>query len=139
MRKIALLTVVLAIAGTVAACGNGYPVQTITSQQFAIQSLMNFQGPEMCEDVHDYVVDSVGLGQYDGSYQDPGSLGYTVNSNTGAVTVRWTLTADPEGVGWLYSHGKHTFVFRVSQNGETVWPINNNATQIIDAGSSGCV
>ena len=139
MRKIALLPLVLAVAGAAAACGSSFPVQTITPGQAAVQNLMQFQGSGMCEDVHDYVVDSMGLSQYDGSYTEPGSVTYKTNPGTGMTTVKWTLKASPSGLGWLYTRGVHTFVFQISQNGEDVWPIGNNATQIIDAGSSGCV
>lgn len=118
----------------VATGGHKASAYAYTGQQ-AIQSLLQFQGQGMCEDVQNSVLDAVGQGQYDGSSNVPGKFSVSTNQNTGATTVTWTVTADG---GQYFSSGPQKFVFRISQDGGTLWGQSQNTLEVLAGSGLGC-
>ncbi|MGH8127528.1 MAG: hypothetical protein ACRETC_04055 [Gammaproteobacteria bacterium] len=89
-----------------------------------VQSLLHFQGQNMCQNLQDTVLNAIGLPQYDGSSNVPGTFQYSTDEKTRAVTITWTVQAGP-GADW--ASGLQRFVFRISEDESALWGVNKNA------------
>jgi len=112
-------------------------VTSLRAEPAAVQNLLEFRDATMCEDLQSAVQDAVGLNDYDSSGKVPGWIRLETRPS-GATMVWWTLVAlDSGSQDQVYTTGRHTFEFRVSANGKTLWPENGPSDTVTNMGA-GC-
>lgn len=73
-----------------------------------------------------------GQGAYAGSNEIPGTMTFT-NGTAGSVNVTWRLPCrNYDSLNVSASHGTATYTFRISQDGSTITPVNDNSVNVDD-------
>lgn len=126
------------------------PVVNVGNQQFDInnasmpvQNALEFTAQGDNYDIADEIKGDLGLCNWIGSNSMPGVV-TTHSMAHGATKVVWRVPdknghghGSTDNEGWTEKDGVATFIFKISEDGSSIWALNDNANSVFTQGDAG--